>query len=107
MNNSISPQKNPNKILPFLLYLGTYTITSFIHMMSVHEGNVAFGLSLATFHGYSFIVIYSLLVKFMENKPEESSEDAEKIEEEEDLELELVEAEKGKEDNQSFIVYIN
>lgn len=56
-------------------------------MMSVHEGNVAFGFSLATFQGYSFIVVYSLLVKFMEAKPdEEAPEEVEKIEDE-DLEL--------------------
>lgn len=58
-----------------MLYLGTYTFTSFIHMMSVHEGNVAFGFTLATFHGYSFIVIYSLLMSFMEGKPEGTEEE--------------------------------
>lgn len=73
-------------------------------MMSVHEGNVAFGLTLATFHGYSFIVIYSLLVKFMEDTPEEKSEETENIEDED---IELVEAGKGKEDNQSYISYIS
>lgn len=77
---TITSQRNVGKMLPFMLYLGTYTLTSFIHMMSVHEGNVAFGFTLATFHGYSFIVIYSLLMKFMEGKPEESEEEKEKIE---------------------------
>ena len=53
-------------------------------MMSVHEGNVAFGFSLAAFHGYSFIVIYSILANSIAGKPvEETPEEKEKINDEE------------------------
>lgn len=67
---------------PFLVYLSTYTLTSFIHMMSVHEGNVAIGFLLATFHGYSLLIVYSLLMQFIEGKEEEAAPE-DKTEEEE------------------------
>lgn len=67
-------------MLPFMVYLGVYTFCSFIHMMSVHEGHVAIGFLLAAFHAYSFIVIYSLVMQFVEGgtpeDPEEKDEEA-------------------------------
>ncbi|CRK87583.1 CLUMA_CG001380, isoform A [Clunio marinus] len=66
--------RNTAKILPFMIYVTTYALTSVIHMMSVHEGHVAFGFLLATFHGYSFIVIYSLFMKFLVVEDGETTE---------------------------------
>lgn len=71
-------------------------MTSLIHMMSVHEGNVAFGFLLATFHGYSFIIIYSLLVKFIEGKEEDKPAQKENAEDEEKG---LTEKEAGEEED--------
>lgn len=45
--------------------------------MSVHEGHVAFGFTLATFHGYSFIVIYSLLAQSLDGSPAKTETDKE------------------------------
>lgn len=84
--------------MPFLIYLSTYTLTSFIHMMSVNEGNVAIGFLLASFHGYSLLIVYSLLMQFIEGKEEEAAPE-EKAEEEE---TGLTEKEAGDDD----IVYI-
>lgn len=52
-------------------------------MMSVNERNVAFGFTLATFHGYSFIVVYSLMANFLEGKGEKVADEVVKIDDEE------------------------
>lgn len=69
-------------------------------MMSVHEGNVAFGFTLATFHGYSFIVIYSILMSYMEGKPEAEDE---KLKPADDEESGLGEGGEGDEDDVPYI----
>lgn len=94
-------QRNAVQIVPFLVYLGVYTVTSFLHMMSVHEGNVAFGFTLATLHGYSFIVIYSILTNVLAGKTEDEPE-KEKNEDEDAL-AEEKDPEKGEEEDFTYI----
>lgn len=62
-------------------------------MMSVNEGSVAFGFALATFHGYSFIVVYSLMANFLQGKGEKDKDEDEEMAKNDDEETALGENE--------------